>query len=62
MQDTLSWCILFADDIILVDDTREEVNVKLKSCRKTLKIKGFRHNRVKIKHMDLSLVVLDVGR
>ena len=28
-QDEISWCILFADDIVLVDEMRAAVNVKL---------------------------------
>jgi len=28
-QDEITWCMLFADDIILVDETRAGVNAKL---------------------------------
>ena len=33
IQDEISWCMLFADDIILVDETRAGVNAKLKVWR-----------------------------
>jgi len=29
IQDALPWCMLFADDIVLIDETKQGVNVKL---------------------------------
>ena len=47
IQDEILWCILFADDIVLVDETRAGVNAKLELWRKTLESRGFRLSRAK---------------
>ena len=44
--------MLFADDIILVDETRVGVNTKLELWRQTLKSRGFRLSRDKTEHME----------
>lgn len=31
IHDYIPWCMLFADDIILVDETARDVNAKLKA-------------------------------
>ena len=36
IQDEIPWCMLFADDIILIDETRAGVNAKLKVWRQKL--------------------------
>jgi hypothetical protein len=43
-------CILFTDDVILMDEDRTEVDQKLELCRKILKEKCFRLNRSKIEY------------
>src|SRR5438105_1384279 len=44
-QDDILWCMLFADDVVLVDESRIGFNRKLKLWRNTLESKGFRLNR-----------------
>jgi len=36
IQDERPWCMLFADDIALVDEIRAKVNAKLELWRQTL--------------------------
>ena len=42
IQDEIPWCMLFSDDIILVDETRAGVNAKLKLWRQTLESRGYK--------------------
>ena len=43
--------MLFADDVVLVDDSRMGVNRNLEVWRKTLESKGFRLSRTKTEYM-----------
>jgi len=52
IQDEIPWCMLFADDIVLVDETRVRVNIKLELWRQTLESRGFRLSRAKIEYME----------
>ena len=52
IQDEISGCMLFADDIVLVDETRAWINVKLELWRQTLKSRGFRLSRAKKEYME----------
>ena len=47
IQDEVAWCMLFADDIVFVDETRHGVNSKLEIWRDSSKSKGFRLSRSK---------------
>ena len=51
IQGDISWCRLFVDDAVLVDESRERVNRKLELWRQTLKSKGFRISRTKTEYM-----------
>ncbi|PUZ75050.1 hypothetical protein GQ55_1G117000 [Panicum hallii var. hallii] len=43
--------MLFADDVVLVDESRAGVNMKLKLWRHTLESRGFRRSRTKTEYM-----------
>ena len=47
IQDEIPWCMLFADDIVLVDETRAGVNAKFELWRQTRESRGFRLSRAK---------------
>ena len=46
----IPWCMLFADDVVLVDESRTGVNQKLELWRETLESKGFRLSRTKTEY------------
>ena len=41
------WCMLFADDIVLIDETRAGANDKLELWRQTLESRDFKLSRAK---------------
>ena len=43
--------MLFVDDIVLIDEIRQSVNVKLERLRHTLESRGFRISRVKTEYL-----------
>ena len=49
--DTVLWCMLFADDIVLVAETSEEANTKLEEWRAVLESHGLRISRTKIDYL-----------
>ena len=51
IQDDIPWCMLFADDVVLVDESRAGANKKLELWRRTLELKGFRLSRTKTEYM-----------
>jgi hypothetical protein len=51
LQSGIPWCILFADDVVLVDETRTWVDHKLDLSRRTLEAQGFRFSRSKTEYM-----------
>jgi len=43
--------MLFTDDVVLIDETKDGVNTKLERWRDTLKAKGFRLSRSKTEYL-----------
>ena len=56
IQEEVPWCMLFADDIVLVDELRNGMNVKLKRWPQALESKGLKisHTKTKYKNCNLS--------
>ena len=52
IQEKVPWCMLFADDTVLVDESRDCVNVKLEIWRVAFKSKGFTISYTKTEYMD----------
>jgi len=52
IQEEVPWCMLFADDIVLIDESREGVNTRLERWRDTLEARGFRLNRSKTEYLQ----------
>ncbi|KAG2620444.1 hypothetical protein PVAP13_3NG111520 [Panicum virgatum] len=63
IQGEFPWCMLFADDVVLVDECRAGVNRKLELWRCTLESKEFRLSRTKTEYMmcDFSATRHDGG-
>ncbi|KAM2605119.1 hypothetical protein TB2_033955 [Malus domestica] len=51
IQDDIPWCMLFADNIVLIDETQEGVNAKLNLWIEVLESKGLRLSRSKTEYM-----------
>ena len=51
IQGDIPWCMLFADDVVLVDESQARVNRKLELWQQTLESKGFRISRTKTEYM-----------
>ncbi|XP_070003325.1 uncharacterized protein [Nicotiana sylvestris] len=46
------WCMLFADDIILIDETRGGINERLEIWRHALESKGFKLSSTKTEYLE----------
>jgi hypothetical protein len=63
VQCGIPWYLLFIDDVILVDESRTEVDQKLELWRRTLETKSFKFSRSKTKYMkcDFSATIQEEG-
>ncbi|XP_070014179.1 secreted RxLR effector protein 78-like [Nicotiana sylvestris] len=52
IQWEVPWCMLFADYIVLIDETRGGVNERLEGWRQALESKGFMLSRTKTKYLE----------
>ena len=51
IQGEIPWCMLFAEDVVLIDDSRIGVDRQLELWRQTLESKGFRLSRTKTEYI-----------
>jgi Reverse transcriptase (RNA-dependent DNA polymerase) len=51
IQGNIPWCILFVDDVVLIDKSKIEIDQKLELWRQTLESKYFRLSRTKTEYM-----------
>ncbi|XP_070022655.1 secreted RxLR effector protein 78-like [Nicotiana sylvestris] len=52
IQGEVPWCMLFADDIVLIDETRSGINERLEVWRQALGSKGFKLSRTKMEYLE----------
>ncbi|KAF3620546.1 Phosphatidylinositol/phosphatidylcholine transfer protein SFH12 [Capsicum annuum] len=52
IQGEVPWCMLFEDDVVLIDETRRGVNDKLEVWRQTLESKRSRLSRSKTEYLE----------
>ncbi|KAL4204701.1 hypothetical protein AMTRI_Chr01g111220 [Amborella trichopoda] len=60
LQDEIPWCMLFADDIVLIEETQNDVNTKLELWRNALESKGFKLAGLRQSIWNVSLVIIGV--
>ncbi|XP_076909032.1 uncharacterized protein LOC143566145 [Bidens hawaiensis] len=52
IQETLPWCMMFADDIVLVAERIQDLNVRLEEWRTTLEKKDLKISRSKTEYLN----------
>ncbi|XP_035837090.1 uncharacterized protein LOC110892492 [Helianthus annuus] len=51
IQEALPWCLIFADDIVLVANSKQSLNARLEEWRATLEGRGLRISRSKTEYL-----------
>ncbi|XP_074361010.1 uncharacterized protein LOC141701218 [Apium graveolens] len=62
IQDSVPWCMLFADDIVIIKETRVAVNVTLERWRYILESNGLRISRSKTEYLWCNFSNLPNGK
>ncbi|GJW29669.1 hypothetical protein Tco_0046544 [Tanacetum coccineum] len=57
---SIPWCLIFADDIVLVSDTPDRLNGRLEQWRKMLEDKGLRVSREKTEYMRCDFIQVNL--
>ncbi|KAF3649387.1 putative lysine histidine transporter-like 8-like [Capsicum annuum] len=52
IQSEVPWCMFFADDVVLIDESRQGITDKLEIWRQTLESKGFQLSRIKMEYLE----------
>ncbi|XP_070017088.1 uncharacterized protein [Nicotiana sylvestris] len=52
VQGEVPWCMIFADDTVLIEETRSGVNERLEVWRQALESKGFKLSRMKTEYLE----------
>ncbi|MED6176445.1 hypothetical protein PIB30_117090 [Stylosanthes scabra] len=52
IQESVPWCMLFADDIVLMRESREDLNKKLDLWKEALEVYGLHISRSKTEYME----------
>ncbi|XP_071694385.1 secreted RxLR effector protein 78-like [Rutidosis leptorrhynchoides] len=51
IQGSIPWCLIFADDIVLVSESQDELNRRLEQWRNALEQNGLRISRLKSEYL-----------
>ncbi|PKA53806.1 ubiquitin-protein ligase E3 C [Apostasia shenzhenica] len=62
IQDEVPWCMLFTDDIVLIEKTKEGAKAKLELWRNALESKGLHLSRSKTEYMECTFSHLVTDR
>ncbi|XP_070042528.1 uncharacterized protein [Nicotiana tomentosiformis] len=57
IQGEVPWCMLFADDIALIDEMRDDINEWLEAWRQALESKDFKLSRTKTEYLECKFSV-----
>ena len=60
IQDDIPLCMLFADDIVLINETKSGVNAKLEVWREVLESKSFKISKPKTEYINVILVEVEI--